>query len=458
MKPRSLLVIHASVSHIRAFTGLIESLVKYSHLMICTQSGAAPFLESYRCDKYYLDVMPFGLGFETSISLEKHRGSYRYDMILRTSDFLYRERKRGLENLLLIFKPSAVFIDILYSTDVLLFREILGIRDLKLFYISSKASLNRSANNPPICTGVKPKNHLHVDQLWKKYNRRVKFKSLLMSIRYLTFTNEQLLRDHINPPNRLSDIVIKDFVGTKVKNVPELIFVPPEFELQPVEKSRSRFYVGFQFRGSNEYQNYESTQNKRYFDELKCEFSAIIYCAFGSLYMPFVRSIKRFLHRLFRIFENRPEYCLIISYSKTIVDEICNRHTIPFNVRFIQNIDQYEALRYSDLFITHGGINSIKESIYAGTPMLVYPLNLNWDQPGNAVRIEALGLGCSGNIRRDTIPQITDKIESLLHSKDIQAKLSKFMNLDKKYGSDYLDNHLLNLMDSDIETSSYFDR
>ncbi len=334
IRPKSLLVLHASVSHIRAFAGLVESLIRSSQLMICTQSGAAPLLEQYRCEKYYLDVMPFGLGFETSISLEKHSGSYRYDLLLRTSDYLFRERKRRLEHLLLIFKPSVIFIDILYSSDVLLFREILGTCDLKIYYISSKASLNRSTNNPPICIGVKPKNHLHVDQLWNKYNRRVRNRSCLMSLKYWSFSDEQILRDHINPPNELSDIVIRDFVGTKIKDIPELVFVPEEFELQPFDKLKSRYYVGFQFRRNTVGQAIDNRLSLNSISQLKNEFSGIIYCAFGSLYMPFKKVIKKFLIKLFKIIENKPDKCLVISCSKTIVDELLTKRRVSSNVRF----------------------------------------------------------------------------------------------------------------------------
>lgn len=48
-------------------------------------------------------------------------------------------------------------------------------------------------------------------------------------------------------------------------------------------------------------------------------------------------------------------------------------------------------LRDCDLFITHGGFNSIKEAVNAGTPMLVVPIAS--DQHYSADRVEALGIG-----------------------------------------------------------------
>ncbi|WP_342456357.1 glycosyltransferase [Streptomyces coeruleorubidus] len=44
-----------------------------------------------------------------------------------------------------------------------------------------------------------------------------------------------------------------------------------------------------------------------------------------------------------------------------------------------------------DLFVTHGGFNSIREAMRTGTPLAVLPHF--GDQPANAERVEELGLG-----------------------------------------------------------------
>ena len=54
------------------------------------------------------------------------------------------------------------------------------------------------------------------------------------------------------------------------------------------------------------------------------------------------------------------------------------------------SVDQLEALRRCDVFVTHGGINSVREAAILGVPMVVVPLT--GDQPFNAERCAALGV------------------------------------------------------------------
>jgi MGT family glycosyltransferase len=60
------------------------------------------------------------------------------------------------------------------------------------------------------------------------------------------------------------------------------------------------------------------------------------------------------------------------------------------NVRVVDYVDQWEALREADLFITHNGLNSTHEAIYHLVPMISYPFFT--DQPALARRCQALGL------------------------------------------------------------------
>ena len=60
------------------------------------------------------------------------------------------------------------------------------------------------------------------------------------------------------------------------------------------------------------------------------------------------------------------------------------------NVRLEAYVPQPALLAHSDLFITHGGFNSVKEALSKGMPMVVIPITS--DQPYSAKRCVALGV------------------------------------------------------------------
>lgn len=64
---------------------------------------------------------------------------------------------------------------------------------------------------------------------------------------------------------------------------------------------------------------------------------------------------------------------------------------IPANVEVHRSVPQLDVLSKASLFITHGGMNSVMESLYHGVPMVVVP-QMN-EQRANALRVTELGLG-----------------------------------------------------------------
>ncbi|MCZ4495188.1 MAG: glycosyltransferase, family [Conexibacter sp.] len=85
-------------------------------------------------------------------------------------------------------------------------------------------------------------------------------------------------------------------------------------------------------------------------------------------------------------------------------------------------LPQTSVLPHVDLVITHGGNNTVTESLYFGKPMVVLPLF--WDQYDNAQRLHETALG----IRLDTYghaPQeLRDAVDRLLADDALRARLA----------------------------------
>jgi UDP:flavonoid glycosyltransferase YjiC (YdhE family) len=121
---------------------------------------------------------------------------------------------------------------------------------------------------------------------------------------------------------------------------------------------------------------------------------------------------------------------LISINNKEIIDAFSN---VGENIFILQSVPQLLVLSWTDVFITHGGLNSIKESVYAEVPMLVYPVIPQTDLNGNAARVVYHKLGLNGNLEQDTAEDIQNKIEELLSNSEYKTNIRKLKEIDQVY-------------------------
>ncbi len=80
---------------------------------------------------------------------------------------------------------------------------------------------------------------------------------------------------------------------------------------------------------------------------------------------------------------------LIISCGKTVEIEALGE--LPENVKIYPYVDQLEILSRADAFITHCGMNSVSESLYMATPLVLFPQTN--EQRAVARRVGEMGAG-----------------------------------------------------------------
>ncbi|PGZ87771.1 macrolide family glycosyltransferase [Bacillus sp. AFS029533] len=130
-----------------------------------------------------------------------------------------------------------------------------------------------------------------------------------------------------------------------------------------------------------------------------------IYISLGTV---FNRSID-FYKLCFEAFGNS-EHAVIMSIGKHT--NLGDLGIIPSNFIVKQFVPQTEVLKYTKLFITHGGMNSTSEGLYFGVPLIVIPQNA--DQPIIAEQVAKIGAGLQLQSQNLTQIQLREAAEKVL--------------------------------------------
>lgn len=86
---------------------------------------------------------------------------------------------------------------------------------------------------------------------------------------------------------------------------------------------------------------------------------------------------------------------------------------LPDNIQVYSYVDQLKVLARTDVFITHCGMNSVSESLYMATPMVLYPQT--GEQYAVARRVTEIGAGIM--LKDDSSEAIRVAIQEILNNK-----------------------------------------
>ena len=140
----------------------------------------------------------------------------------------------------------------------------------------------------------------------------------------------------------------------------------------------------------------------------------VVYVSFGSQAGERLSIIRRLIGIVLRVAAKLPQLTFIVSSPKAPPKSV-----IGSNVYFFKSVHQLAQLSRSKIFVTHGGFNSIKESIHFEVPMIVYPINSDYDQIGNSARIRYHVIGLAErHLEKETTRGFLIKINTLLRDYD----------------------------------------
>ncbi len=222
--------------------------------------------------------------------------------------------------------------------------------------------------------------------------------------------------------------------GPRLK-VPEIFLSPPELDFPGIKPWTPRVYAGLvveKLRGQRAFNWDKLDKNK-----------PLVYLSLGS-HSDLWKYSKNLYYTAVDAFRERPHWQLILQTTETLDREKLN--PLPDNVILAEWVPQVEILSRAFLFITHGGISSIREAIYAGVPMIVFPCAL--DQPGNAARVLFHHLGLRGNIKEVNPKILGTLMERIAHDHSFRDSVQQIRqtSLRQPYhqkGIDFIDSFIL---------------
>ena len=144
-----------------------------------------------------------------------------------------------------------------------------------------------------------------------------------------------------------------------------------------------------------------------------------IYCSLGSQGHCY-RESPRFFHTVLEAMAAEPRRRMVMSVGKECAE---NFSPVPPNVHLVPWAPQLEVLKKASMMITHGGLGTVKECVFFGIPMIVFPHSR--DQPLNAARVVFHGMGRRGDIRHVTAEQVAELIDSVDRNSSFKERVGE---------------------------------
>ena len=141
-----------------------------------------------------------------------------------------------------------------------------------------------------------------------------------------------------------------------------------------------------------------------------------LYISLGTI----VKGSTSFFKSCIEAFGNEDIDVIISAGKKFDIKKLKN---VPPNIHIYNSVPQLTVLKMADVFVTHGGMNSVSESLVLGVPMVVIPVMS--DQPVNARCIEKLGVGKRLEYRSVSKDTLKAYVLPMLSNAEIKNNLAK---------------------------------
>ncbi|HSC88814.1 MAG TPA: glycosyltransferase, partial [Polyangiaceae bacterium] len=162
----------------------------------------------------------------------------------------------------------------------------------------------------------------------------------------------------------------------------------------------------------------------------------IIFGTSGSQVADYEDKARQYFHALIGMMKTTgmTNHHLVLAMGEKLLSEFNvaygvdkGKSTLPFNVTMSAWVSQLDVLVAADVVFMHGGLATIKESIWEKVPIVIFPHGK--DQLDNALRIERNGLGISPRVGVLTPHALRQMLTEVTSSQWIRQQIAKMRDL-----------------------------
>jgi len=310
-------------------------------------------------------------------------------------DFLFTE---DIDQLLLDISPDLFIVD-----SSLPFLALCAYRNGISTLMLSVTLQERSKYLPPLTSSIIPSpnwyNRLMIRLSWENVFIRKSLLGILRLLFGIDLDFPKLLQELAESADYQIDKINTITTLMPGINMLELIMCPEVFDFTRKKPDYMR-YIGLSLPAE---ENADQFPWERLDQDIP-----LIFCTLGSSISVYSNH-RNFIQTLIDSIGNRSNWQLVVGVGTEInINNFNNPHS---NVILVNWAPYESILKRSSIMINHGGLGSVKQCIYYGVPMIIFPLGR--DQPGNAARIKYHGLGLVGDPRRITDKYFNDLIDTI---------------------------------------------
>lgn len=437
MKPNLLIIPAAIRSHVLPSLYLADLLAdSYNIYYAITNNVLDEIVKTNGYNTVLNSEFRVGYGMEANLlNFRKQKPTFRKLFNAYITNEVYKHRKAELDKIVDELKPVAIIIDLFACTDfwVLYPRRT----EFKLLSFNPMPSTYRVKGFPIVSDGHWLKSHDSTPPPVSASGWWDKIKNPKQALMKWVISKQRTDLESIAPDHK---IATDGTVTMVIDNVPELLLAPLEFEFAPEVRKSNQHYLGLCQRENRTDTELDVafTEKWNVITDQKQQGKKIVYCSFGTYYEGPDRKLLDFVALLLDTIQTIPNVFLVLSVNRFVIEFINAQFKKLDNVLLFTRVPQMQVLSVADLFITHGGFGSIKEAIYYEVPMLVYPLDLKYDQNGNGLKVEYHGLGLRGTFGFERPNDMKNKLLRLLNEPIFKEKMSEFKSKVRELNSDVI--------------------